>query len=268
MPLVTNPLDGGLIHYKDGGGSGAPVIMQGGVFDTIEILRDSHQTPALQDEFRLIFIDHRGVGASVRPHEPEAYAMPLRVADTVAVLDALGIERAHLTGTSWGARLGFGMAIHAPQRLLSVAIGGQQPYAVNPSGPLASAIARGLDSFLTEGTVAFVELLEDYAGGRVPEPQRSLYAATDPIAMHAASTMLFHEGDLAASLARVDVPALIYCGELDLDFHDQAKQAADEMPNAEFLSLPGLDHLGAHARVDLVVPDILRTLRQGAPRTH
>ena len=56
---------------------------------------------ALGDEFRLIFADHRGHGRSGAPHEPEAYALPTRVADHVAVLDELGLDRAHVLGFSW-----------------------------------------------------------------------------------------------------------------------------------------------------------------------
>ena len=93
----------------------------------------------LPEEFRLIYVDHRGVGRSDKPHEVEAYAMPLRVADAVAVLDELGIERAHFVGTSFGARLGFGIGERAPQRVLAFVIGGQHPYAINPDTPLASS---------------------------------------------------------------------------------------------------------------------------------
>jgi len=49
----------------------------------------------------------------------------------------------------------------------------------------------------------------------------------------------------------------------DVDFHDQARRAADEIPNAEFISLQGLDHIGAHLRPDPVLPAVLRTLRGG-----
>ena len=38
------------------------------------------------------------------------------------VLDALGVERAHLPGSSWGARLGFGLGEHAPERMLSLVL--------------------------------------------------------------------------------------------------------------------------------------------------
>jgi pimeloyl-ACP methyl ester carboxylesterase len=96
--------------------------------DPIDEVRESRIAQMLPaDEFRLIYVDHRGIGRSDKPHDPEAYAMPVRVADPVSVLDELSIERAHFIGTSWGGRLCFGIGEHAPQCVLSLVIGGQQP---------------------------------------------------------------------------------------------------------------------------------------------
>jgi 3-oxoadipate enol-lactonase/4-carboxymuconolactone decarboxylase len=55
------------------------------------------------------------------------YAMPLRVADAIAVLDRLGIERAHFIGRSWGGRLCCGVGEHAPVRGRSLVIGVTNP---------------------------------------------------------------------------------------------------------------------------------------------
>lgn len=107
MPFATNALDGTRVHFEDDGGDGAPVVLHGGIVDSVDLVRESNIAKALQElpeEFRLIYVAHRGVGRSDKPHEVEAYAMPLRVADVVAVLDELGIERAHFIGKSWGGQ--------------------------------------------------------------------------------------------------------------------------------------------------------------------
>jgi pimeloyl-ACP methyl ester carboxylesterase len=106
MPYTRNALDGSRVYFEDDGGNGAPVVLHGGLLDAVDLVRGSHIAQALQglpEEFRLIYVDHRGLGRSDKPHEPGAYAMPLRVADAVAVLDELGIEHAHFIGNSWGA---------------------------------------------------------------------------------------------------------------------------------------------------------------------
>jgi pimeloyl-ACP methyl ester carboxylesterase len=56
------------------------------------------------------------------------------VADVVAVIDAVGVERAYFWGYSMGGYIGFGMAKHAPQRINALVIGGQHPFARNQEG--------------------------------------------------------------------------------------------------------------------------------------
>ncbi len=112
---AKNALDGGQVYFEDDGGAGAPVVIHGGFGEPVDLVRTSPLARALPaDEFHAIYVDHRGHGCSDKPHDPAAYAMPLRVGDAVAVLDDLGVERAHFLGISWGGRLGFGIGEHAP----------------------------------------------------------------------------------------------------------------------------------------------------------
>jgi|SRR5215211_3681338 len=88
MPYARNALDGSRVYFEDDGGDGAAVVLHGGLLESVDLVRASHTARALQgapDEFRLIYIDHRGLGRSDKPHEVEAYAMPLRVADAASV---------------------------------------------------------------------------------------------------------------------------------------------------------------------------------------
>ena len=219
---------------------------------------------ALQNEdgeFRLIYADHRGLGRSDKPHDVGAYAMRRQVGDTVAVLDELSIERAHVVGRSYGGRLAFGIAEHAPERLLSFVAGGQQPYEVSPDGPLGRVLTAALDATRRQGAGAFVEALERYWGFRFPEPERRAYLAQDGAAVAAAAEAMLLEGPLSDDLRKWKVPGLIYLGAGDVDFLEQARRAAEEIPTAEFLALDELDHISAHFEAERVVPAVLRTLR-------
>src|SRR5215207_2353560 len=80
-----------------------------GFADPLQWSQASGLARALEDDFRLIFAADRGQGHSDKPPEMGAYALSLRSADAVAILDTLGIERAHLL---WGARLGFAIGEH------------------------------------------------------------------------------------------------------------------------------------------------------------
>ena len=267
MPYARNALDGRRVYFEDDGGDGAPVVLHGGIIDSVGLVRESNIAQVLRklstEKFRLIYVDHRGVGRSDKPHEVEAYAMPLRVADAVAVLDELGIGRAHFIGNSWGGRLCFGIGEHAPERVLSLVIGGQQPYAIDPDGPLAHAATETLAESRSEGSMEpFVEMLESFAGTRFPQCLRARWLDNDPEAIEAAWSAAIAAGAISEDLGAWQLRCLIYVASGDVDFHDQAQQAADEIPSAEFISVEAPDHVGAHlAEVDPVLPAVLRTLR-------
>jgi pimeloyl-ACP methyl ester carboxylesterase len=262
MPHAANPLDGTRVYFEDDGGDGPAVVLHGGFLDAIDELRDSNLARMLPgDEFRLIYADHRGLGRSDKPLDPAAYAMPVRVADAVAVLDDLGVERAHFIGTSWGGRLCFGIGEHAAERTRSLVIGGQQPYAW-PDSPLTGAVSKGLVAARTEGMEALVAALEEFWAVRFPAARRARWLDNDPAALDAAWTTALLEGPISADLTSWRVPCLIFIGAADTDFLDQARQAAAEIPGAEFMSLVGLDHYGAHTdQDDPLLQAVLRTLR-------
>jgi pimeloyl-ACP methyl ester carboxylesterase len=264
VPYARNALDATRVYFEDDGGEGVPVLFLGGLLDTVDLVRGSPIARALQElaeEFRLVYVDHRGHGRSGKPHVAESYAMPLRVADVVAVLDELGIERAHFVGISWGGRLAFGIGEHAPERGRSLVIVGQQPYTIDPAGPLARVVGEAMAGSREQGIEALVRAFEAIAG-RYPEPMRAVYLASDAAAMRAAWSAAISEGAVSQNLGAWEVRCLICVAADDVDFFQQARRAAHEIPNAEFVSIGGVDHLGMDtAGVGPVLPAVLRTLR-------
>ncbi len=264
MPHATNALDGTRVYFEDDGGEGVPVGILGGFLDPIELVRRSPIASALQQlagEFRLVFIDHRGHGQSGKPREEKAYAMRLRVTDVVAVLDELGIERAHFIGLSWGGRLAFGIGEHVSERVLSLVVVGQQPYAMGPDGPLVRAVGDALEASREQGIEALVQAFEAVVG-RYSDPVRAAYLACDAAAMRAAFGAAMSEGAVSGRLSEWRVPCLICVAADDVDFFEQAKRAAGEIPGAAFISIDGTDHLGMDtASIDPAWAAILRTLR-------
>jgi pimeloyl-ACP methyl ester carboxylesterase len=265
MPYATNGRDGTRVYYEDEGGAGAPVVLHGGLLDSVADLRESDIARALpRGEFRLIYADHRGLGRSDKPHEAEAYTMQLRAGDAVAVLDQLGIERAHFIGKSWGGRLGFGIGEYASERVVSLVIGGNQPYAW-PDSPLVRVVTEALASAREEGSVEpLVRTFEDFWEVEFPDPQRGRWLENDPAALEAAWSAALAEGPISQDLERWRVPCLIFIGAADADFLDGARRAAEEIPNAELTVFGEADHYAAHMSQDEVVLDaVLRTLRRG-----
>lgn len=63
MPYATNRLDRTRVYFEDDGGGGAAVVLHGGLVDSVDDVRESKLASALPpDEFRLIHVDHRGLG--------------------------------------------------------------------------------------------------------------------------------------------------------------------------------------------------------------
>jgi len=81
-----------------------PVLPLHGFPDTSYLWR--HQIPALVDAgYRTLAPDLRGRGRTEMPTRVEDYTLRLLVQDVAALLDALGVERAHVIGHDWGAGL-------------------------------------------------------------------------------------------------------------------------------------------------------------------
>jgi pimeloyl-ACP methyl ester carboxylesterase len=266
LPYATNPVDRVCTYFEDTRGAGPPVLFYTGFADPLEVAKASRLTRALSGEFRLIFADHRGQGASDKPREPSAYALRTRVADAVAVLDALGIERAHFLGSSWGARLGYALGEHAPERVLSLVLCGNQPYAWDLESPTAKAVAAAIAASRREGMTGFVETFEAALSYRFPEPERTwTLQKNDPTALEAAWRSALVEGPVSEDLSTWEVPCLICAGEMD-EMGDSAEQAAAEIPGARFVSLAAHSHISAFYEADdLLLPDILELLRSATP---
>ena len=262
MPYATNHVDGVRSYFEDVGGAGPPVLFYTGFADPLEVAKASRLAQALSGEFRLVFADHRGQGGSDKPREASAYALATRVADAVAILDTLDIERANFVGSSWGARLGFALGEHAPERLRALVLCGNQPYAWNLESPIAKAVAAAIAASKQEGMKGFVETFEAALDYRFPEPERTwTLEKNDPAALEAAWRSTRVEGPVSHDLSRWRVPCLICAGEAD-EMHDDAKRAAEEIPGASFVSLAGHSHISAFYEADeLLLPHILGLLR-------
>jgi pimeloyl-ACP methyl ester carboxylesterase len=259
VPYATNPLDGVRTHFEDSTGDGPAVVFMPGFMEPLEAARSSGLARALSREFRLVYVDHRGHGRSDKPYDVEAYAPATRCGDVVAVLDSCGIDRAHFIGISWGARLGFAMGEHARERLRSLTLCGNQPYAWDIDSPLVQATLRAVAAGRTGGIAAIVDTFEAELEYRHPEPMRTWVLENDPVALDAALHSVLEEGEISRDLSAWTVPCLIYVGEDD-PMHDDAERAAAEIPSARFLSLPGHTHLSAPDEVDTLLPHVLELL--------
>lgn len=77
--------------------------------------------PILADAgLRVIVPNQRGYSAGARPTEVSDYATDVLVGDVLGLLDALGIDAAHVVGHDWGGAVAWPLAVHHSDRLLSL----------------------------------------------------------------------------------------------------------------------------------------------------
>lgn len=78
-----------------------------------------HLTPYLSP-YRVVLLDQRGYSPRARPPDVEDYRLPRMVEDALGVLDALGIEHAHVVGHDFGAAVAWQLGARHPSRVLSL----------------------------------------------------------------------------------------------------------------------------------------------------
>lgn len=116
MSAFTAP-DGVDIHYREIGRGPALVLLPG--LGASSKMWGDPPSP-LTDHFRLLMMDPRGVGGSRM--DPERISLESWSGDAGALLDHLGIERAHVLGASLGAIIALDFAARHPERIETLAL--------------------------------------------------------------------------------------------------------------------------------------------------
>ena len=128
------------LYFEDSGGAGSPVLF------LHEYAGDHRswagQTKALSGSHRCLTASARGYPPSDCPDRPDAYTQDTMNGDALAVLDAAGVDKAHIVGLSMGAFTALQLAQFFPERVLSVTA------AAGGSGSAEQPLAR--EGFVTE----------------------------------------------------------------------------------------------------------------------
>ena len=152
MPFADS---GEIKIFYESEGDGSPLVLHHGLTGSHEgWSKHANYVDALKDKYQLVLIDARGHGRSDKPHAPEKYGMKYMVGDVTAVLDELGIEKAHFWGYSMGGRIGLATGKYSPERFSSLIIGGNGLSEKDSKGEMeelqgyVSILKQGLDAWL------------------------------------------------------------------------------------------------------------------------
>lgn len=256
MPSADNQ---GVSIFYEVEGHGPPIVLAHGVSGDVSFWTGYGYVDRLKEEYTVILFDARGHGKSDKPHQAGRYGYRLMGGDVMAVMDALGVPAAHYWGYSMGGYVGFGIAKHFPERLKSLIIGAAAPYPLSDRaepGPLLQVFRRGVQG----GADAVVEGMRELAGSITPQYEARLRGLDMQAMVAILEYAQYQRPDLVGDLQQIELPCLFYAGDADKGVHEFGLKAAQQMPNAQFHSLPGLNHLAASSATELIMPQVLSFL--------
>lgn len=240
------PVHAGQIQYVvTGPADGEPVLlihgaMLGTAFELVQ------EAPAL-DGYRVIRMHRRGfVGSSdAAPGRSRA----ADAADAVAVLDALGVERAHVVGHSAGATVALQLAVDAPKRVRTLVL--LDPALPGPAGaplpaPIAAAAKMQAAGDVEGGLQAFAKFVfgddwHDFFDAVPGGYEQAVADARRLILGRGAAALRLPPFD-PAQIAAMDRPTLVLWGEESALGAQAAAFFAATLPRAESGMIKGTDH--------------------------
>jgi pimeloyl-ACP methyl ester carboxylesterase len=251
--MPTLPTDDGVNLYYEETGSGLPVVF---VHEFAgDCLSWEPQVRHFSRRYRCITYNARGYPPSDVPAEVERYSQERAREDIRCVLDALGIDRAHVVGLSMGAfaTLHFGMAHGARARSLVVAGCG---YGAHPGQrEQFQRDARALAASMLERGMPHAAATYGHGPARLQLRAKDPRAFEDFVrrfgshsAQGSANTMLGYQArrpslyDLTAEMARIEAPTLVIAGDEDDPTLEPGLLMKRTIPGAGLAVLPRSGH--------------------------
>lgn len=227
-------------------GEGDDVLFISGLADEGACWVD--QVAGLKDRYRVTTFDNRGVGRSATPDGP--FRITDFASDTLALMDALGLERPHVVGSSMGGAIAQELALANPARVNSLVLNGtwcrgdRFLHEIFRSWMWAAERAEGIRDFLVAVNLwCFAPRIwnEGIMDGWLAAAEASPYAQSVDAFCRSAQALLHH--DTADRIGQLAVPTLVTVGELDLVLPPRfSREIADRIQGARLTVVPGAGH--------------------------
>jgi pimeloyl-ACP methyl ester carboxylesterase len=227
-------------------GHGPDVLLIAGLGDPAEAWQP--QLDGLSDRYLLTAFDNRGAGRT--PFDGGRLSPATMADDAAALLRALGVPSAHVTGFSMGSAVAQELALRHPELVRSLVLVGTyaRPDALWRSqlefwrwlaeaAPSERAFFEGFFTWVytprahADGTVG--QIVEEALAFPHKQPVEAFQAQVDACIAH----------DTEDRLAEIAAPTLVLSGELDIILPPHfGRSVAAEIPNARFEVMPGEAH--------------------------
>ena len=224
------PVNGQQIAYDDTGGDGPAIVLAHGFL--MDRTMFAPQVAALRDDYRVITWDQRGFGDTIHDGRPFTYWDS--AADSIALLDHLGIDQAIVGGMSQGGFISLRVALLAPERVRALILMDTQAGTENTEviplyqGMIDEWVANGPSDELVAATAGLIlgepGLNEEWAVKWKARPREVLALC---------GQALLTRDDITGRLGEIAAPALVVHGTADLSISlDKAEALAAGLPGS------------------------------------
>lgn len=221
------------IDRKPEQGEGEPVLLVHGFASSADVnwVGPGWVKTLAHAGYRAIAFDHRGHGASGKSYQTSDYTPSQMAGDAAALLEHLGIGRAHVFGYSMGARVSAFLALERPDLVATLILGGLGFGMVDGVGdwdPIAEALVAEDPTSITHPRGRMFRAFAD----QTKSDRQALAACI------ATSRELISEADIG----RIAQPVLVGVGTKD-DIAGSAEKLAALLPRGEAFDIAGRDHM-------------------------
>jgi 3-oxoadipate enol-lactonase/4-carboxymuconolactone decarboxylase len=269
VPLIRT--DGIQLFYDLTGPAEAPVVAFSNSLGTTLEMWDA-QVRALASRYRCLRYDTRGHGRSPAAHGP--LTIDALADDLAGLLDALGIETAHVVGLSLGGMSAQAFAVRYPQRTESLVLMATSAHLPPPEAwdqrvqlVLAHGMAAVVDTVVARWFTADTLALSP----EIVQLVRDRFLEIDPRG-YAACCVAVRDMDLRAKIGAIEAQTLVVAGEDDpVTPLEMAEDMVSRIPGAELTVVPEAAHLLAVEQPDavseLLATFLARVAGDGTPGT-
>ncbi|MCC7346124.1 MAG: alpha/beta fold hydrolase [Variibacter sp.] len=238
-------VNGTTLNYEVEGPEGAPAVMVShGIATSLEIWTEA--SSHLRGKYRVVRYDSRGHGGS---SSWGPYSLEVLATDAVALMDALGIKKAHYGGVSLGGMTALGVGLLYPERAASLLVcdaRAQTNDEGNASwqGRIEAVIATGIEAIVEESIGRWVAK-SFYDDKAKHERLKGIVRGTS-VPGYIGSSQALQGLNYGHRLGELRVPTLYLTGEEDKGASPAVMQAMrDATAGAQFVAIPQAGHLSS-----------------------